>query len=105
DRFSSENFGLRKELMSEFGAGDHAPAASRQSVGFETLKKFSSDTKTYAGLDFQGRLVRRDRYVGSMNDVGMYRPGWTFEYHNAYADFYNILDPLLGEEKQNANVG
>ena len=37
-------------------------AASRQSVGFEVLKKFSTATSTVASFDFQGRLVRRDGY-------------------------------------------
>lgn len=106
ERFFAENFGFRKELMSEFGASDHAAASSRQSAGFETLKKFSSETETWASVDFQGRLVRRDRYVGSINDPpDMYRPGWSFEYHNAYADFYNVLNPVLSEDQQNSNVG
>jgi hypothetical protein len=90
--FFTENFGFRKELMSQFGAGGQNTFSSRQSVGFEVLKKFSSETATLAGLDFQGRLVRRDGFVGSLNDMeGMDRPGWFFEVHNAYADFYNLL--------------
>src|SRR5690349_4197945 len=56
-RFFTDNFGFRKELMSEFGLTDDGTSASRQSVGFEVLKKFSSRTKTIAAVDFQGRLV------------------------------------------------
>ena len=42
-RFVSENFGWRSELMSEFGFSDQAAPASRQSAGFEALKKFSKE--------------------------------------------------------------
>ena len=105
-RFFTENFGFRKELMSEFATSEQAPVYSRQSVGFETLKKFSSETATIASVDFQGRLVRRDRFVPVLNDSeGMHRPGWWFEYHNAYLDLYNVLDPVLSEKAQAENVG
>jgi len=78
--------------MSQFGAENGRRTASRQSMGFETLKKFSSETSTILSVDFQGRLVRRDRTVGFSNDrEGAGRPGWFFEWHNAYADVY---DPL-----------
>lgn len=101
-----ENFGFRKELMSEFAAGARARASSRQSIGFETLKKFSSETATKAGVDFQGRLVRRDRFVPVQNDMeGVRRDGWWFEYHNAYLDLYNALDPFLSEDQQSRQVG
>ena len=104
--FFFDNFGFRKELMSEFGTTGPGHSASRQSVGFETLKKFSTETKTFAGVDFQGRLVRRDGFVGSLNDMeGMHRPRWALEYHNVYADFYNFLDPILSESQQNIMVG
>lgn len=76
--------------MSQFGAETGRRAASRQSAGFEVLKKFSSETATRVGIDFQGRLVRRDRSVGFPNDMeGASRPGWFFEWHNAYADVYD----------------
>ena len=105
-RFFTDNFGFRKELMSEFATSEQAPAYSRQSVGFETIKKFSSETATVASVDFQGRLVRRDRYVPVLNDAeGANRPGWWFEYHNAYLDLYNVLDPVLSEKSQAENVG
>lgn len=104
--FFSENFGFRKELMSQFSAEPGERASSRQSAGFETLKKFSSETATWAGLDFQGRLVRRDRFIPAQNDMeGMSRPGWAFEYHNAYADLYNVLNPLLSDERRGAASG
>ena len=105
-RFFTENFAFRKELMSQFATSEQAPAYSRQSVGFETLKKFSSETATVASLDFQGRLVRRDRYAPVLDDTeGANRPGWSFEYHNAYLDLYNVLDPVLSEKGQAENVG
>ena len=105
-RFFVDNFGFRKELMSEFATSEQAPAYSRQSVGFETLKKFSSETATVASVDFQGRLVRRDRFVPVLNDQeGRDRPGWWFEYHNAYLDLYNVFDPVLSEERQAENIG
>ena len=102
-RFFSDNFGVRRELMSEFGAANHVRSSSRQSAGFEVLKKFSTETRTVAALNFQGRLVRRDRFTGSPNDMeGMQRQGWFFEYHNAYADLY---DPLGGVGALSARAG
>lgn len=104
--WTGENFGFRKELMSEFATSEHARTSSRQSIGFEVLKKFSTETATKGGLNFQGRLVRRDRFVPVQNDMeGMRREGWWFEYHNAYLDLYNVLDPLLSEEQQGRQVG
>jgi len=89
--------------MFEIGANHNGHAASRQSVGFEVLKKFSSETKTFAALDFQGRLLRRDGFVGAPNDMeGMNRPGWTVEYHNAYADLYDLLGDV---GSVNARIG
>jgi hypothetical protein len=91
-RFLSDNFTFRKELMSEFAASGQARAYSRQSAGFETLKKFSSETATIASIDFQGRLLRRDRFIPVLNDgMGRDHPGWSFEYDNAYLDLYNVL--------------
>ena len=101
-----ENFGFRKELMSLFATSEHARPYSRQSVGFETLKKFSTETATKASFDLQGRFVRRVRFVPVQNDMeGMHREGWWFEYHNAYLDLYNALDPVLSEEQQGRQVG
>lgn len=89
--FFSDNFGFRKELMSQFVYNPDGTGASRQSVGFEVLKKFSTRTKTVAALNFQGRLVRRDGFLPVSNDMeGQTRPGWFFEYHNAYLDLYNL---------------
>lgn len=100
--FFSDNFAFRREIMSQFGAAG-SNTASRQSVGFEAQKKFSSDVKTIAAVDFQARLVRRDGFVGSLNDIeGMNRMGWSVEYHNAYADLYNVLGPV---GRFNAQIG
>jgi hypothetical protein len=93
--FFSDNFGFRKELMSEFGTDGLGNFASRQSVGFEILKKFSSETFTFAAVDFQGRFYRSDGFMGLPNDMeGMDSPGWFFNYYNAYADFYNVFGEL-----------
>jgi hypothetical protein len=102
----TENFGFRKEIMSQFDMNERGKSASRQSIGFEALKKFSSATATLASIDFQGRLVRRDGFNPVQNDMeGQGRPGWVFEYHNAYLDLYNVLNPLLSDEQRSATVG
>lgn len=67
--FFRENFGFRKEIMSQFNINEDERGASRQSVGFEVLKKFSTETSTVASFNFQGRLVRRDGFVGALNDM------------------------------------
>lgn len=89
--------------MSEFGTTGPDNSASRQSIGFEVLKKFSTATKTFLGVDFQGRLVHRDGFVGAPNDFdGMNHSGWRLEYHNAYADFYDLFG---GVGRFNARIG
>lgn len=83
---------------------DLEDTASRQSVGFEALKKFSTDRKTVAAFDVQARLVRRDGFVSSPNDMeGMEREGWFLEYHNLYADIYDIAPGDVG--RVNARAG
>jgi hypothetical protein len=105
-RFFSDNFGFRTEVMSQFDTAGDGQAASRQSLGFETLKKFSSDTATIASFDFQGRLVRRDGFNPVLDDMmGAVRPGWSFEYHNLYLDVYNVLHPFLNQKQRKRNVG
>lgn len=105
-KFFGENFGFRKEIMSQFDTSEHGQPASRQSVGFEVLKKFSTANATVASFDFQGRLVRRDGYNPVLNDMeGQSRPGWAFEYHNVYLDLYNVLNPVLSDEQRGENVG
>ena len=89
--FFHENFGFRKEIMSQAATSENTAPYSRQSLGFEVLKKFSTETATVASINVQGRLVRRDRFIAVQNDMeGMRRPGWAFEYHNLYADVYNV---------------
>jgi hypothetical protein len=105
-RFFTDNFGFREEVMSQFDTNQDGDFASRQSVGFEVLKKFSTATSTIASFDFQGRLVRRDGFNPVSNDMeGATRPGWAFEYHNFYADFYNVFNPLMGDSAKSQNVG
>lgn len=102
----TENFGFRKEIMSQFDTTEDGRPASRQSVGFEVLKKFSTRTSTFASFDMQGRFVRRDRYNGALNEMeGATRPGWAFEYHNLYVDLYNVFNPLMGDEARGRNAG
>lgn len=102
----SENFVFIKEIMSQFNVNDRGNTASRQSLGFETLKKFSTATATFATIDFQGRLLRRDGFNPVFNDLeGQMRPGWKFEYHNVYVDLYNILNPFLSDEQRGDAVG
>ena len=104
--FFRENFGFRKEMMSQFTTNENGHLASRQSLGFEVLKKFSTATRTVASLNFQGRLVRRDGFNPVLNDMeGEQRPGWAPEYHNFYLDLYNVLNPLLREEQQSRSLG
>ena len=104
--FWTDNLGFRKEIMSQFDTTEAGRPASRQSVGFEILKKFSTATSTVAAFDFQARFVRRDRYNGALNDMdGAGRPGWAFEYHNLYLDLYNVFNPLLGDAARGRNVG
>jgi hypothetical protein len=106
ERSWTENLGFRKEIMSQFDTTEDGRPASRQSVGFEILKKFSTATSTVAAFNLQGRLVRRDRYNGAVNDMeGASRAGWAFEYHNFYLDLYNVFNPLLGDSARGSNVG
>jgi hypothetical protein len=105
---------FRKELYSQFvvsdverttEAGRH-DTYSRQSVGFEVQRRFESATSTVASCDFQGRLVRRDRYLPVINDMeGEDRSGWYPEYHNAYCDLFNPLSHLLPDRAGSALVG
>lgn len=100
------NFGFRKEVMSQFTSDGDRHGASRQSVGFEILKKFSTETATVASFNVQARLVRRDGFNPVQNDMeGENRPGWALEYHNFYLDLYNVLNPLLPGSKKGRAAG
>ncbi len=92
--FFRENFTFKKELYSQFSwdSGPGGDPYSRQSVGMEALKVFSSSTAKVASLDIQARLVRRDRFAPTVNDrEGMDRPGWFLELHNLYLDLYDVV--------------
>lgn len=112
-RFFQDNFTFKKELYSQFsyGPSEHGHESdekwySRQSVGFEILKKFSTETSTIGSVNFQGRLVRRDDFVPVINDEeGAGRDQWFSEYHNAYLDLYNIFNPLLTDAKRGSAAG
>ncbi len=102
----TDNFGFRKEVMSQFTTNEDGQGASRQSIGFEVLKKFSTGTSTVASFNLQGRLVRRDGFNPVQNDMeGENRAGWAFEYHNLYLDLYNVLNPFLNEQQKGDNIG
>jgi hypothetical protein len=104
--FFSDNFGFRGELMSLFDSDLDGSGASRQSIGFEALKKFSSETSTIASFDFQARLVRRDGYNPIPSDMeGAGNPGWSFEVHNLYLDLYNVFNPLMGDGARRKQIG
>lgn len=110
-----EGFSFKREIMSEFSrsstaAGEPGATAdgwySRQSIGLEALKKFSTDTATVASFDLQLRLVRRDNYHEVLNDAeGADREGWFLEYHNLYLDLYNFLNPVLGDRARGRHAG
>ena len=96
----ADNLLFRKEVYLLWAAGDDDfaetdRAYSRLSAGFEIQKKFSTATKTVASVDYQGRLVYRDHVLATAADaMGMDAERWTYETHNAYAEFYNLLgDP------------
>lgn len=102
--FFSDNFTFKKEIYGAVAWSDLEPKPrdfySRQSVGFEILKKFSTSTATVAAFNIQGRLVRRDNFIDTPFDAeGRERDGWAIEYHNLYWDFYNFLNPALGDAK------
>jgi hypothetical protein len=106
----ANNFTLKKEIFLQITAGDKVeadpPLYSRQSVGFEALKKFSTKTSTIAAFDLQSRLVRRDNYIDVLNDMeGKDRAGFYLEYHNVYLDLYNVFNPLLNESGRGKNLG
>ena len=93
----SDNLLFRKEIDLLWAAGkddfeETDRAFSRLSAGFELQKKFSTATKTVASFDYQGRLVYRDHALPTAADaMGMDAEQWTYETHNAYAEFYNVL--------------
>lgn len=113
--FFGENFTFKKEIYSQFSYSTEEPEPgepfienvySRQSLGLEFLKKFSTPTSTVGSFDFQGRVVRRDHFVETINDTeGMDRPGWFFEYHNLYGDLYNVFDFFLSNAGRTENLG
>ena len=96
----ADNLLFRKEVYLLWAAGEDDfeeadRAYSRLSAGFEIQKRFSTATKTVASVNYQGRLVYRDHALATAADaMGMDAERWTYETHNAYAEFYNLLgDP------------
>ena len=93
----ADNLLFRKEIYLLWAAGEDDfeetdRAYSRLSAGFEIQKKFSTATKTVAAVNYQGRLVYRDHVLPTAADaMGMDADQWSYETHNAYAEFYNLL--------------
>lgn len=95
-----ENLLFRKEVYLLWTGGEDDfeetdRLSSRLSAGFEIQKKFSTETKTVASFNYQGRVVYRDHALRTAADpMGMDADAWEYETHNAYVDFYNLLgDP------------
>lgn len=113
--FFDDNFTFKKEIYSQLSYSTAEPrdgerlldnVYSRQSLGAEVLKKFSTRTETLASVDVQVRLVRRDHFIETLNDMeGERREGWAFEYHNLYFDLYNVLDRCAGEDARGDLLG
>ena len=104
------NFSYRSELFGLMAwsrnGGDDGHIYSRQSVGGEALKKWSSSTATLAAFDIQARVVRRDNFIATQADAaGDDMDNWSFEIHNMYFDFYNVLDGFLPADLHGAAAG
>jgi hypothetical protein len=109
-KFLADNFTFKKEIYLQITAAHDIdadpPLYSRQSVGFEVLKKFSTRTSTIAAFDLQSRLARRDNYIDVLNDMeGKDRDSFFLEYHNVYLDLYNVFNPFQNESGRNKNLG
>jgi len=112
-----ENFTFKRELLAQTSLYGTAQSSSphlnegnrwytKESIGGEVQKKFSTTTRTVGALDIQGRFVRRDNFFAVTNDSeGMDREGWFFEYHNLYLDLYDIANPLLSEDLKGSATG
>jgi hypothetical protein len=93
----TDNLLLRKELYLLFGAGrdnfdETRDIMSRVSAGFEVQKRFATATRTVASIDYQGRVVYRDRTLDTLADpMGRGASPWKYETHNAYVDLYNVF--------------
>jgi len=89
----TDNLLLRKEVYLLFATSDETDGImSRLSAGFEVQKRFSTATRTLASVDYQGRLVYRDRMRDtSVDPMGHDASPWEYETHNAYLDFYNLF--------------
>jgi hypothetical protein len=93
----TDNLLFRKELYLLVGAGratfdEPRDLMTRASAGFEAQKRFATATRTVASVDYQGRLVYRDRVLDTAADpMGRDASPWKYETHNAYVDFYNLF--------------
>ena len=95
-----ENFGFRKEIMSQFDTNrawrPRQPPVGRVRGAEEVLDR-----------DVDGRQLQLPGPAGAPRwlQSGAERygrrdaTGWAFEYHNLYLDLYNILNPVLGDER------
>ncbi len=96
----TDNLLYRRELYVLLGAGrddvrDTGDLLTRVSAGFEVQKRFSTDARTIASFDYQGRVVYRDHTLATAADaMGMDADAWEYETHNAYLDVYNLFGEL-----------
>ncbi len=105
---------FRKEIFSQLSYSDTINSDnslaeriySRQSIGFELQRRFSTTSSTWASCDAQGRFVRRDHFLPVIDDMeGEDREGWQAEYHNLYCDLYNPIGWLLSDEAAGKLIG
>ena len=98
--FFTENFGFRKEIFSQFEPNERVRLASRQSLGFEALKKFRAPPRRLRA-SISRAAGSPGRYNPVLDDMmGASRLGWAFEYHNLYLDLYNVFNPLLSDKQR-----
>ena len=91
-----DNWQVRRELYGVVGVGwpdieDSDRASLRLSAGFEVQKRVATATRTIGAVDYQGRVVYRDRSLNAPGDaMGMDADRWTYETHNAYVEWYQV---------------
>jgi hypothetical protein len=110
EALTTENLSFKKELYGQLTWSANTDLEdslySRQSAGFELLKKFSTRTATIAAFDVQVRMVRRDHFLETLNDMeGLERGEWFLEYHNVYWDLYNVFNWALSDAARGEHTG
>lgn len=98
---------IKQELLEQVSWRDGAKTPyMRLSYGGELLQRFTDDVKTWGSFDLQLRLVNRSAFQPVLNDIeGETRRHWFLEYHNAYLDLFNALDPFMSRSARAKNLG